>query len=80
MSHIEIAALLGQTELTVRDFLNLQQNDLIYLENETQQPIPVLVNGVEKFRGFQGSYKGHKAINVRKLVYVPPTIDEILGS
>ena len=80
MSHIELVALLGQTELTVRDFLNLQQDDLIYLEHETQQPISILANGIEKFRGFQGSYKGHKAINVNKLVYVPPTVDEILGA
>ena len=80
MSHIELVALLGQTELTVRDFLNLQQDDLIYLEHETQQPISILANGIEKFRGFQGSYKGHKAINVSKLVYVPPTVDEILGT
>ena len=80
MSHIELVALLGQTELTVRDFLNLQQDDLIYLEHETQQPISILANGIEKFRGFQGSYKGHKAINVSKLVYVPPTVDEILGA
>ena len=80
MSHIELVALLGQTELTVRDFLNLQQDDLIYLEHETQQPISIMANGIEKFRGFQGSYKGHKAINVSKLVYVPPTVDEILGS
>ena len=80
MSHIELVALLGQTELTVRDFLNLQQDDLIYLEHETQQPISIMANGIEKFRGFQGSYKGHKAINVSKLVYVPPTVDEILGA
>ena len=80
MSHIELVALLGQTELTVRDFLNLQQDDLIYLEHETQQPISILANGIEKFRGFQGSYKGHKAVNVSKLVYVPPTVDEILGT
>ncbi len=76
---VELIAQLGATEMTVRDFLNLQKDDVIYLENETQQPISLLVNGVEKFRGFQGSYKGHKALSVNQLVYVPPTVDEILG-
>ena len=79
-THVEMIAQLGTTEMSVRDFLNLQKDDLIYLEHETQQPISLMVNGVEKFRGFQGSYKGHKALNINQYIYLPPTVDEILGA
>ena len=53
-------------------------NDVLYLEHETKDPISVEVNGVKKFTGFQGAYKGHKAINIDELIYEPPVSDEIL--
>jgi flagellar motor switch protein FliM len=64
--------------MSVRNFLNLEVGDLITLEHEVQHPIGLLVNGVQKFSGYQGSYKGHKAISVEELVYVPPAVDEML--
>ena len=49
-----------------------------YLEHETKDPISVEVNGIKKFTGFQGAYKGHKAINIDELIYEPPVSDEML--
>lgn len=76
---IELIAKLGEINISVRDFLNLQMNDVLYLEHETKDPISVEVNGVKKFTGFQGAYKGHKAINIDELIYEPPVSDEILA-
>ena len=76
---VELIAKLGEMNISVRDFLNLQKNDVLYLEHETKSPISVEVNGVKKFTGFQGSYKGHKAINIDELIYQPPEVDEMLG-
>lgn len=75
---IELIAKLGEMNISVRDFLNLQKDDVLYLEHETKDPISVEVNGVKKFTGFQGSYKGHKAINIEELIYEPPVTDEML--
>ena len=75
---VEMVATLGSTEMTVRDFLNLQKGDLLNLENEIISPIGIEVNGVQKFTGFQGSYKGHKAIRIEDLIYDAPVVDEIL--
>ena len=61
------------------DVLFLQKNDVLYLERETKSPISIEVNGVKKFTGFQGAYKGHKAINIDELIYQPPDVDEMLG-
>ena len=76
---VELIAKLGEMNISVRDFLNLQKNDVLYLEHETKSPILIEVNGVKKFTGFQGAYKGHKAINIDELIYQPPEVDEMLG-
>ena len=76
---VELIAKLGEMNISVRDFLNLQKNDVLYLEHETKSPISIEVNGVKKFTGFQGSYKGHKAINIDELIFQPPEVDEMLG-
>ena len=75
---VELIAKLGEMNISVRDFLNLQKNDVLYLEHETKSPISIEVNGVKKFTGFQGTYKGHKAINIDELIYQPPEVDEML--
>ena len=75
---VELIAKLGEMNISVRDFLNLQKNDVLYLEHETKSPILIEVNGVKKFTGFQGAYKGHKAINIDELIYQPPEVDEML--
>ena len=75
---VELIAKLGEMNISVRDFLNLQKNDVLYLEHETKTPISIEVNGVKKFTGFQGAYKGHKAINIDELIYQPPEVDEML--
>ena len=76
---VELIAKLGEMNISVRDFLNLQKNDVLYLEHETKSPILIEVNGVKKFTGFQGAYKGHKAINIDELIFQPPEVDEMLG-
>ena len=75
---VELIAKLGEMNISVREFLNLQKNDVLYLEHETKSPISIEVNGVKKFTGFQGAYKGHKAINIDELIYQPPEVDEML--
>ena len=75
---VELIAKLGEMNISIRDFLNLQKNDVLYLEHETKSPISIEVNGVKKFTGFQGAYKGHKAINIDELIYQPPDVDEML--
>ena len=77
-THIEMIAQLGATKMSVNDFLNLQRGDLIDLDHETQYPIDILANGIRKFTGFQGAYKGHKAMSIQDLIYIPPVVDEIL--
>ena len=75
---VEVAAELGRSEISVRDFLNLKMGDIVTLEQEVDKSLNVTVEGIVKYRGFQGSYKGHQALKINELVYTPPVVDEIL--
>jgi len=75
-AEIDLLVELGRTEISVQDFLNLKPGDLVSLNHESAMPLSVQVEGVTKFRGFQGSYKGKQAIRISELVYVPPIADE----
>ncbi len=67
---------LGDAQLSVRDFLKLKVGDIIPLDQEVNQPLEIKVEGVTKFEGFQGSYKGNQAIKITKKSYVPPATGE----
>ena len=75
---VEVITELGRVEINVQDFLNLKIGDIVSLDQEVDKPLNVTVEGITKFKGFQGSYKGHQALKVSRLVYTPPLVDEIL--
>lgn len=78
MARVDLAVELGRAELQVRKFLNLKVGDILSLEQEVDKPLNVTVEGITKYRGYQGSYKGHQAVKVTELIYNPPVVDEIL--
>jgi len=55
---------LGKATLTVEEILNMQKNDVIVLDHDANVPLSVLVEGIEKFTGLYGNYKGRKAIQI----------------
>ena len=75
---VEVVTELGRVEINVQDFLNLKVGDIVSLDQEVDKPLIVTVEGITKFKGFQGAYKGHQALKVSQLVYTPPMVDEIL--
>ncbi|MGK5092681.1 flagellar motor switch protein FliM [Deltaproteobacteria bacterium TL4] len=78
-AYADVIVRLGTTEMSVKEFLNLQRGDLLPIKQAVSEPIDVLVNGVRKYRGYQGVYKGHKALSVKELLYIPPMVDEIFA-
>ena len=75
---VEVVVELGKSEVNVRDFLALKTGDLVTLDQEVDKPLEVTVEGITKFRGYQGSYKGRQAVKISEFVYKPPIVDEIL--
>ena len=78
MAKVDLAVELGRAEIPVRNFLNLKVGDIISLEQEVDKPLNITVEGITKYKGYQGSYKGHQAVKVTELIYNPPVVDEIL--
>lgn len=75
-AYVNILVELGNAEVNVRDFLGLKVGDVILLDQESSNPLNVQIEGVTKFKGFQGSYKGNQAIKISEFVYNPPVTGE----
>ena len=75
-ARINLKVELGKSDLTVSEFLKIKVGDILPLDQEVASPLDVKVEGVTKFRGFQGSYKGSQAIKISEKVYVPPATSE----
>lgn len=63
-TQVEIAVELGNAEIAVRDLLTLAAGDLIQLTQDAGAKLVVNVEGVRKFLGHAGSFKGSKAVQV----------------
>ncbi|MGV8146356.1 MAG: flagellar motor switch protein FliM [Alkaliphilus sp.] len=62
-----VVALLGKTQVTVREFLGLQLGDVIKLDNLTDDPIEIMVGEKHKYYGMPGTSKNNLAIQVTKI-------------
>jgi len=55
---------LGRTNLSVKDYLNLREGDIIVLENDSQKPILAETEGIPLFEGYAGRFKNRKVFKV----------------
>ena len=65
---IDLTAILGQTEILVRDLLELAPGDVIPLAQGVQEPLPVYVGNFMKFRGIPGLHGEHLAVQLTEIV------------
>jgi flagellar motor switch protein FliM len=61
---LEVKAILGETSITVRDFLHLQHGDVIQLDSKVNQDIALIVGGIKKFRGNVGTKARSLAVQI----------------
>jgi len=59
---VPVAAQLGETILSVREILGLEEGDVLRLDRRWDEDVPVLVGGVTKFRGRPGRIKSHRGV------------------
>ncbi len=65
---VELAVELGRTQLRSGDLLSLKVGEIIKLDKDVGDPLVALVEGVPKFKGHPGSYRGNKAFRVEGFV------------
>lgn len=61
---VDVTALLGVTEITVKDLLSLNNGDVIPLTQNVKEPLSVYVEEFKKFKGFAGLYSENMAIQL----------------
>ncbi|PLV59379.1 flagellar motor switch protein FliM [Thermotoga sp. KOL6] len=61
---LTVQAVIGETQLTLREILDLSEGDVIRLNTHYKDDIRIDVEGRPKFKGTPGKYKGKYAVKV----------------
>lgn len=67
-AQIPIRAILGKSTLSVHDFMNIQEGDIIRLNTKTEDVLDVYVGNVKKFKALPGSSSDSYAIRVTSII------------
>ena len=65
---IPIKAVLGNSTISVNDFVNLQMGDIIRLDSKVDQELPVYVGNIEKFAALPGSSGDYYAVRITSVI------------
>ena len=63
---VNLSGVLGRAVLTVSDVLALQEGDVLILDTNVDEDVGVAVEGLQKFKGKFGVYKGYRAVKITK--------------
>ncbi len=63
---LEMTVYLGSTQLSIRDFLNLKEGDILVLDKSYESTLTAHVEGVPKFRGFAGRARNRKVYRIEE--------------
>ena len=65
-TEVELKTILGESSISIKDFLNLQKNDVIVLNQPIDDPLKLFVNDELKFFVQPGKYKNKQAVQILK--------------
>lgn len=63
---MDIKVNLGETEIKLKDIMNLKVGDVIPLNQDASGELDIKVEGLNKFRGYQGIHHGTVAVQVTR--------------
>ena len=61
---VEMVVMLADTTISTKDLLGLRVGDIITTEKDTKSALLVSIEGMTKFRGRAGAFKGRKAVRI----------------
>lgn len=67
-AEIPIRAVLGNSSITVSDFVNLQKGDIIKLDKEVGKELDIFVANIKKFKALPGSSNDNYAVRVTSII------------
>ena len=65
---IPVKAVLGESVVTVSDFINLQVGDIIRLNSKVDNELDIYVGNIRKFTALPGSHKDSYAVRISEIV------------
>ncbi|TGE39990.1 flagellar motor switch protein FliM [Desulfosporosinus fructosivorans] len=65
---VDLIAFLGNSEILVRDLLNLAQGDVIALDQSVNEPLPIYVGEFMKFKSIPGLNGEHLAVQITEII------------
>ena len=65
---VPVKAVLGQTRVSVTDFINLQVGDIIRLNTDIEDDLKIYVGNIKKFTALPGSSKDKYAVRVTSVI------------
>ncbi len=68
-THVPVTVELGRTDITIRDFLNLEVGDVLNVETKLDGELAVIVSGEQKFRGKPGVNDRNMAVKITGRYY-----------
>lgn len=63
-----VTAIMGETNITIRELLGLERGDVLRLDRHANQDIDILVGDRKKFRGKPGHFGKNVAVKINSLV------------
>lgn len=67
-ANIPVQALLGQSKINVRDFVNLQLGDIIRIDKKIDQELDVYVGNIKKFKALPGYSDDKYAVRITDIL------------
>ena len=67
-AQVEAVVELGHTTVLAEDILNFKVGDIITLDRDSADEIEVIIEGLMKFKGYPGVFKGNRALQVSKVI------------
>lgn len=66
-AEVNLRAILGETHITVGDFVNLQEGDVICLDRKADEDIDIMIENIKKFKGIVGLKNNNLAVQITNI-------------
>jgi flagellar motor switch protein FliM len=65
-TYVPVTAVIGTSQITVKDLLNFEIGDIILIDRKYKEPIDIMINGKVKFKGKPGIKNRRNCVKITK--------------
>jgi flagellar motor switch protein FliM len=67
-ANVPLRAVLGKSSISVNDFINMQQGDIIKLNSKVDDELTIYVGNLNKFTALPGAFSGSYAVKISSII------------